>query len=58
MRSTKEFYVIFNLAHDYCNIDLERVPWHKTCDIIVFMFQNWQYIYINKMEIDLLVNNK
>ena len=45
-------YVIFNLAHDYCNIDLERVPWHKTCDIIVFMFQNWQYIYINKMEID------
>jgi hypothetical protein len=24
------------------------VPWHKTGDIIVFMFQNWQYIYINK----------
>jgi hypothetical protein len=28
--------VNFNLAHDYCNIDLAPVPWHKTGpDILV-----------------------
>jgi hypothetical protein len=39
-------YVIFNLAHDYCNIDLERVPWHKTCEMSYYC--SW-LIYIFKL---------